>query len=299
MKYILDFDYKNIDNGIEYLKNNEIDYYPDNNERIIYHVYWYGVLRRKQILCIKSYLATQDLNNTELWVWLDNDFLETMGDEEGNECDKINKSISKYENIKIKTYNSLEESKGTLLENFVKTTKNKNLKFKSDIARVLFLHNYGGIYYDLDMILLKDLKPLLGIEFCYSWSNRHFGNNGILRIKKGSDFSKQLIQKYSNVVKNKNFVIWYNSFIFTEELDIMCLPCVMFDPVWILLDTRQKSKYSKLSDFDSFFKGTDENIDNFFGNEIFAYHWHSRLHTNIEKDSYFERLEKMIMRKIN
>ena len=40
-----------------YLKKNKLQFYPDNNEEIIFHVYWYGILSRKQLLCINSYLA--------------------------------------------------------------------------------------------------------------------------------------------------------------------------------------------------------------------------------------------------
>ena len=43
------------------------------NEITIFHVYWYGNLTRKQLLCINSYLATQNLKKTKLWVWLDED----------------------------------------------------------------------------------------------------------------------------------------------------------------------------------------------------------------------------------
>ena len=42
---------------------------------------------------------------------------------------------------------------------------------------------------------------------------------------------------------------------------------------------------------DESFKTTDEDINTFFDNQIFAYHWHSRNNRKIEKNSYFERLE--------
>jgi hypothetical protein len=71
MKFLEGIDYNDTDKGIEFLKNHKFNYYLPENEKTIYHVYWYGTLGRKQILCINSYLATQDLKNTELWVWLD------------------------------------------------------------------------------------------------------------------------------------------------------------------------------------------------------------------------------------
>ena len=146
------------------------------------------------------------------------------------------------------------------------------------------------------MILLKDLKPLLNLEFCYTWSNLKKGNNGILRLKKQSELANQLMNKYITTISpfnlnNQPFFLGYNIYIFTKDIDIMCFPSVMFDPAWILTDTKTKSKYSKLCNFDDFFKKTDEDINTFFDNQIFAYHWHSRNNYKIEKNSYFEKIE--------
>ena len=103
--------------------------------------------------------------------------------------------------------------------------------------------------------------------------------------------------KYNKFLENKtlnyNYVPWIiHDNIYTDDIDIMCFPCVMFDPVWILHDTKSKSKYSKLNNLDNFFKETDEDINTFFDNQIFSYHWHSRSNAIIEKNSYFEKLEK-------
>ena len=107
MRFINEIDYNDIDKGINQLKNFKFNYYLKNkNEITIFHVYWYGNINRNQILCINSYLATQNLNNTELWVWLD---YETFNDN----CNKI----TKHKNIKVKKYNPKEESKNTIYEN--------------------------------------------------------------------------------------------------------------------------------------------------------------------------------------
>ena len=284
MRYLSGIDYNNVDSGIEYLSKNKLDYNTDGN--VIYHVYWYGKIGRKQLLCINSYIKTQNLEKTELWVWLDS---ETY--------DYSYSNIPNHKNIKIKRYEPLQEAVGTLLEGNKIINTRGEWKFRSDIARLIFLNKYGGLYYDLDMILLKDMYPLLGIEFCYKWSNQEYGNNGILRLEKSSKLSVDLIKKYLDVLKVRKYWINFNSLIFTKELDIMCFPSVMFDPVWILLDTKSKSKYSKLATFDGFFKKTDEDIDNFFGGKIYAYHWHSRDKMEIEEGSYFDKIENNIYKK--
>ena len=292
MKFLSNISYDNIDEGIEYLKRNKLNFYPDNNP-IIFHVYWYGNIGRKQILCINSYLATQNLQQTKLWVWLD---YKTYNN---------NKSkIPRHHNIEIKKYEPNLESKGTLFEQLKYINNERYLKFRSDLARIIFLYKYGGLYYDLDMILIKDLMPLLGIEFCYTWSYKKTGNNGILRLRQKSDTCLQIMKQYTKILQNTRFYIGLNQEIFTEQItDLLCLPCVLFDPVWILHDYKQISKYSKLNNLDNFFKTTNENIDKdinkFFGNEIYAYHWHSRSNYTIEKNSYFERLETFILSKLN
>lgn len=286
MKYLENISYTNINDGIDQLKKTKFNY-PSDEKEILFHVYWHGKLERKQLCCIYSYLATQDLYRTQLWVWLD---YETY--------DLSNKIIPNHKNIKIKKYIPNNEAQNTPFINYIHLNQNYSLKFRSDIARILFLYNYGGVYFDLDMILLKDLLPLLGIEFCYSWSNLKKGNNGLLRLKKGNG---KLMDKYLNTISpfnlhNQSFFLGYNHrYIFTEDIDIMCFPCVMFDPVWVLMDTKTTSNYSKLNHLDGFFKYTNEKIEDFFDGEIYAYHWHSRNNQIIEKASYFEKFEKLFM----
>ena len=113
--------------------------------------------------------------------------------------------IPKHKTIQIKKHIPDNESKGTLFENNKHINNEKYLKFRSDLARIIFLYKYGGLYYDLDMILLKDFKCLLGIEFCYTWSIKNTGNNGILRLLKNSQNSVDLINKYLNILKKKIF----------------------------------------------------------------------------------------------
>lgn len=287
MKYIENFPYNNVDKGIEYLKKNKLEFYQKNDKKVIFHVYWYGKITRKQILCINSYLATQNLQKTELWIWLD---YKTFNISE--------KFIPVHKNIYIKKYNPNLEAKGTLFENLKEINDEKYLKFRSDLARIIFLYKHGGLYYDLDMILLEDLNPLLGIEFCYMWANLGYGNNGILRLNKNSKACKEIMKKYVNMLKIKKFYLGFNQLIFAKEIDIMCLPSILFDPVWILHDKKLRSKYSKLNNLDNFFKKATENINIFFENEIFAYHWHSRNQAIIEDNSYFTFIEDKIKNKI-
>jgi hypothetical protein len=292
MKFIKELDYINVDKCIEQLKTFNISNIEHTNvnykeEITLFHVYWYGKITRKQIASINSYLKTQDLVNTELWVWIDDSWHDFQ----------IN-LIPKHTNIKIKKYEPLKESVNTLFEKKQYLVNEKFIKFRSDLARLIILYKYGGIYIDLDIFLLKDFTPLLRFEFCYSWSYKKAGNNAIVRLFRGSQNCISIMNKYCNFLKNydKNFnfiVRFTHKEIYNDDLNIVCLPSILFDPVWVLFDTKSVSKYSNITNFDDFFHKTDEDITTFFDNKIYAYHWHSRNDFKIEKDSYFEKLEKL------
>lgn len=290
--------YQNTDKCLEYfmdlnleIDNNFCKNYNLNNS-FYFHVYWYGKLDRKQLLCIKSYLVTQNLEKTKLIIWLD--YLNGYNDNNIN-------LIPKHDNIIVKKYIPNELSKRTLFENksFININDTKLVKYRSDLARIMFLYHYGGIYYDLDLILLKDLSPLLHLEFCYQWSNiTNRGNNALLCIKKKSNYCIEIFQKYIYYIdkQKKSFCLDFNRVIF-DNSNLIQLPCSIFDPIWILIDTKSKSKYSELTNFDNFFKKTDKTINNisdFFNGLIFCYHWHSRNEYNIETNCYFEKIEKII-----
>jgi hypothetical protein len=298
MNFLKDLDYQNVDNCIDMLKTYDFSKITCDDEfkikevfnkdnKVLFHVYWYGSISRKQLASINSYLKTQNLKTTELWVWLDSIYYN----------DEILK-IPKHSNIKVISYDPTIESKGTLLNNKDYIYNKKFVKFRSDMARLIILYKYGGIYIDLDIFLLKDFTPLFGIEFCYSWSNLKQGNNAILRFPKQSNRLLKLMNKYiiflSRYVEDFKFNVGMtHNNIFNDSLDLLCLPSTLFDPVWILFDTKSKSKYSNLTNFDAFFRKTDDDITSFFDNQIYAYHWHSRNDSKIEKDSYFEKLENL------
>ena len=47
-------------------------------------------------------------------------------------------------------------------------------------------HRYGGLYLDGDTILLRDMSPLLGMEFVYNWGNDcTLANGAIMRLHAG------------------------------------------------------------------------------------------------------------------
>lgn len=75
---------------------------------------------------------------------------------------KMTKILQSYHNIHFKYFNIFDYAKGTIMEDFMSTRIWEESEFQqehlSDILRSLTLNKYGGLYLDLDVIMLKPLR---------------------------------------------------------------------------------------------------------------------------------------------
>ena len=56
------------------------------------------------------------------------------------------------------------------------------MTFYSDVVRYFLLYNYGGIWFDLDCLIIRCFDPLFhyGNEIClYQWETMNYPNNAI------------------------------------------------------------------------------------------------------------------------
>uniref|UniRef100_A0A6P7FTH1 Lactosylceramide 4-alpha-galactosyltransferase-like n=1 Tax=Diabrotica virgifera virgifera TaxID=50390 RepID=A0A6P7FTH1_DIAVI len=83
---------------------------------------------------------------------------------EGNESDHFLKSLLSYKNVRILHLNYGNYVKGTPLETLWTSGEIENSKYAvshaSDVLRYLTLWKYGGIYLDLDVVVIKSLQDL-------------------------------------------------------------------------------------------------------------------------------------------
>jgi hypothetical protein len=71
---------------------------------------------------------------------------------------------------------------------------------KSGILRFLVTYKYGGIWLDMDMVLLRDFKPILDQEWAYMWgAEMDFSNFGpcaaIMNIHRESQHAKICLEE--------------------------------------------------------------------------------------------------------
>jgi Glycosyltransferase sugar-binding region containing DXD motif len=270
--------YSSTDACLKYLKNIPRSQPTSvfQEQPLIFHCYWSGKFGAKQALSIKSFLATQDLDRTQLWLWLD----KTNGYDRHEYNSFLYPLISR---IKVKCYDFLQEATDTPLA-ASSLLKIKDRVQRSDVFRMTVLHKYGGCYFDLDMIFLRSFVDLRNQfpsqEFCYKWSGMPYANSAILKLDKQSAISSYLIKK---AAQHKAWLPW-DLFKFADEnLELLMLPTVFFDPLWLRADNIDKHNYNLFHSFKCFFRAIDrEQLDQEipkirdFLNSCFTYHWHNQ-----------------------
>ena len=293
----------NIENNIELFQNyqNSLDFlnlinyddysYPEYVTN--FHVYS-EIKNEKELLCIESYLATQNLKKTKLILWSDYSI-------ENNELIQPYKHL-----IDMRVYDVREESIGTVLENNKKWFSANDSKhyMKSGVLRFLVTHKYGGVWTDMDMVLLRDFKPILDQEWAYMWgSEMDFENFGpcaaMMNIHKQSEHSllcmKEIVATkvapnstaldhvlLAKVYKKKKFTVFPSVFFNTEwQMNVEYENGLLkkYDPQGI--GTKIESGWFKKNEY-----------SNFLFEEAFSWHWHNSSHKNdfIELGSKFNLL---------
>ena len=253
------------------------------NKPVIFHCYWNGILNEKHLISIKScyYFNIHNNNhkNHKIILWIENTNTNSYFEE-----------IKKY--AEIKCFSLQNEKKETFLENY--NYNFGDIIYYSDFIRTLLLYNYGGCYFDLDILFLRNFEPLFynyENEICvYQWEHQNYPNNAIyisLEIK--SEKMKKNIEFIIN--RNRGFGFSKASLTYDLPLELLVLPCSWFDGDWI------ENSYN--IGCDMIFKNTDKtyNFDNFFKGS-FCYHWHNKWNIEVQSNSIIKQLSNIIDKNI-
>lgn len=253
------------------MKNN----YSDN---VDFYLYWIGNnLSYKHSVVLKSFLATQNLEKTRLFVYSDVDISNN----------NYIKDYLKFDNIEFKIFDVLRESNGTMLENFQLNQLIKRHSFnpalESDYFRLLMLNKYGGVYIDFDVLLLRDFSPLLNDEFMYQWENYpsyNWINGAVMRLKKGSKLSTELIKEMMITKPISGSLCWAS--------DIYC-KVREYDKKWLIYPGaffNSEWQYGTPINPFGIYELTNEMFDG-----AFSWHWHNKWHQHITTGSKFDILD--------
>jgi hypothetical protein len=256
----------------------------DNRLKMIFHCLWrvprdFG---RKQLAVLKSIITSHKDKDIEINLWSNVDL----------STNSFFKEVSEYVNLKLWDIN--EEIKGTILENCpsMSSVSDDMCYLEGDVFRLLVLHKYGGFYIDMDVLVLRDMSPLNGVEFLYQWGTSGFNanepnitmNGAVMKLDKGSSLSLEFLEKLSITNPAKNTTCWGNLlYSKIQNNDLTILPGVWFNSEWGFEDTKCEP-FKRVENY-SLFDGA------------FTWHWHNQWDAEIEKGSKFEILEGIIEEK--
>lgn len=85
--------------------------------------------------------------------------------------------------------------------------KRKLWAFVSDYIRVKVLYEYGGIYLDTDMEVIKDITPLLNTKLFLGYESKDLMSFGIVGTVAKNDIFKKFIEFYEKEIWNSPLYI--------------------------------------------------------------------------------------------
>jgi hypothetical protein len=270
---------------------------------IPYHTYWTGPATWRLEVFVKSYLYTQNLPCSRLYIWIDEDRgprgVEKMMTKDPLfarflpfvERGDITLKSWKFPN-RIPLPKDLDNTDGA---GYYKVPGKPNLKGEvtvadgivedptgqhwmaltpkqmtflpqavSDAVRFVVLHIYGGAYFDMDVLMLRDMRPLLlprNHSFAERWAaHQHPGdyNTAILSLTANSSLSSYLLR--GGVRMGLNFhprVIGRMAWKDGRDKELLMLETAAFDPIWTEFNWDREGRCTVpcIKDYAAVFKG--------------------------------------------
>jgi hypothetical protein len=281
--------YKDYESCLNFLDT--VEFNVKRNNVTNFHTYS-EIKTEKELMVVKSFLATQNLETSKFILWSDYDV-------------SNNKLLEPYkDHIELRVFNPDEESKGTCLESKKRhLSSNDNLYWlKSDLFRILATHKYGGVFTDMDFIYLNDFSPLLDLEFTYQWGSEldfeGFGSCGtVMKLDKESELSKLMLNELCDSQIVPNTTIWGKE-LFAKvyrKNKFTILPSTFFNTEWMI-----NKKYPGKGDSTEhgWFTKNEYSTDLFLN--TFGWHWHNSSHKSkiVGEGSKFDLLTKHINQKL-
>ncbi|GAM89355.1 hypothetical protein ANO11243_073920 [Dothideomycetidae sp. 11243] len=268
-----------------------------------YHVYWAGPATWRLEIFVKAYLYTQNLPCSRLWVWLDADRSPTAVEKMLTKDPLFARFLPFVErgDLKVVAWNfptrialppDMDHTDGI---GYYTTPGKPNIKGESHIAdgiiadatgqqwltltpkqmtflpqaisdavRFVILHQYGGVYMDMDVLMLRDFRPLLLPKhhaFAERWAaHSHPGdyNTAIMSLTANSSLSSYLLR--GGVRMATNFhprVIGRMAWKDGRDREFLMLETAAFDPIWTEFNWDRDGRCTVpcLRDYGAVFKG--------------------------------------------
>lgn len=231
---------------------NEIDTTPVI-EVVDYHLVWFGDPNDHNILCIASLFATQ--SNPRITLWTSEPYVVGL---QQRLC-----PIFQGNNFAVKVFKS--EIEGVLYP-----IEPEDRFWTCDDWRLDILYTHGGIYVDMDSLVLKDISWLSRYRGMSRWGDGSRCNSSISSFPKGDSELLKLIHIMGMMGNRKGWHRPVPNFEWSLlDIDMFCFHQSFFDCGW----------GGGGVSFDDFFTTIPISEDPFIGS--FVYHWHNRWNLSV------------------
>lgn len=262
---------------------------PFNNsgDTMVFHAYWRADLAPvgpKQLATLRSFFATQNLENSVVYLWSNGDLSQSP----------VIKQIKSYVGDKLQTkiYNPHELAKGSPMEGSAHLDyKDDSGYLDGDLIRLLAIYRYGGMWFDMDSLFIRDMTPLLEHEWLSQWDcylpNGFPFNGAFMRFHKQSPYlCEMLTELASGPLPRPDTIDWggYMYYrIYRRLLHHGIRPWTVLP--WCFTDSMVCSPKNSMPNA---FIETEFDKDRLL--QTFAYHWHNQWKK--EPGSLFRFLEE-------
>ncbi|KAI7855959.1 hypothetical protein BDC45DRAFT_505173 [Circinella umbellata] len=242
-------------------------------EKTVFHAYWRADLAPvgpKQLAVIRSFFATQNANQTVLYLWSNGDLstspiIQDVKDQVGDRLQTL-------------LYDPKELSKGSPMENSPHLDFNDEHGYlDGDLIRLLVIYRYGGMWFDMDALLIRDMSPLFEHEWLSHWDcfqpNLFPFNGAFMHFKKHSPYLCEMLSEMANgPLPTPGTIDWggymyyrvYRRLLYHGIRPWSIIP-------WCFTDSLEcKPSNSMPSAFDEVELETERL------SQVFAYHWHNQ-----------------------
>jgi len=174
----------------------------------------------------------------------------------------------------------------------------------TDIVRLIYLWNFGGVHIDMDTVLLRDLSPLLDQEFFYNWGSLPEEiAGGVIHLRKGGELCRKIIDTMIDHHNDPGVGLYRGLFARVRQTHPFAVfPCAWFNTEWAISDqevAEAENPAEMRRHIDSAMHVTAYSNEMYDG--AFAWHWHNQWHADakgrIEPGSKWSIMEDRINRK--
>jgi hypothetical protein len=205
-------------------------------ERTIFHAYWASPPAHAQAAwMVTSFLATQDPQFSELWLWSPSREAAAL------RADPLLAPFAEGAaggRVRLVEFNASAEAEGSPVAgraDLLGAGRDERVWLEADLFRALVLFRHGGVYVDADVLLLRNLGPLLGEEWAYPWGSDCLeSNNAVMRVFAGSEWARAILEHIGRTppTRTASYVWGKEALRATTGLFLRLPPCFV-NPLWM------------------------------------------------------------------